>query len=130
MGGRSGHWCWVPEFLSLTDGVDKVDEATALAPAELLMGFRLIDPPPPGRCVWNCDLGYAGTTFIAFGGGRQIWFASVLRFCTIAARWNSSRAPERPRNRIRSKRWWVFSLRSAFPSSSSSAVRNSTTARV
>src|SRR5437667_10564767 len=90
------------------DGVDKVDEATALAPAELLMGFRLIDPPPPGRCVWNCDLGYAGTTFIAFGGGRQIWFASVLRFCTIPARWNSSRAPERPRNRIRSKRWCVF----------------------
>ena len=28
--------------------------------------------------------------------------ASVLRFCTIAARWNSSRAPERPLSRIRS----------------------------
>ncbi len=28
------------------------------------------------------------------GGGRQIRMASVLRFCTIAARWNSSRAPE------------------------------------
>ncbi len=42
------------------------------------------------------------------GGGRQIWLARVLRFCTMAARWNSSRAPERPRSRIRSKRWWVF----------------------
>src|SRR6266568_5256496 len=102
--GQTRRDAGVPRPPSLTDGVDKVDEATALAPAELLMGFRLIDPPPPGRCVWNCDLGYAGTTFIAFGGGRQIWFASVLRFCTIAARWNSSRAPERPRNRMRSKR--------------------------
>jgi len=26
----------------------------------------------------------------------------------MAARWNSSRAPERPRNRIRSKPWCVF----------------------
>src|SRR4029434_25034 len=42
------------------------------------------------------------------GGGRQMWLASVLRFCAIAARWNSSRAPERPRRRMRSKRWWVF----------------------
>jgi hypothetical protein len=30
-----------------------------------------------------------------FVGGRQIRIASVLRFCTMAARWNSSRAPER-----------------------------------
>src|SRR5258708_37586162 len=66
--------------------------------------------PPAGDGMNSTDAteAYAGTTFIAFGGGRQIWFASVLRFCTIAARWNSSRAPERPRNRIRSKRWWVF----------------------
>src|SRR5260370_36614412 len=91
--GNSGHAGDTPGGLGLTDGVDKVDEATALAPAELLMGFRLIDPPPPGRCVWNCDLGYAGTTFIAFGGGRQIWLAGALRFCPIAAAWNSSRAP-------------------------------------
>ena len=41
---------------------------------------------------------------IALGGGGQTWFASVLRFCTMAARWNSSRAPDRPRSRIRSKR--------------------------
>src|SRR2546429_6671186 len=34
------------------------------------------------------------------GGGRQMWFASVLRFCAIAARGNSSRAPERPRSRL------------------------------
>jgi hypothetical protein len=38
-------------------------------------------------------------------GGLGVRRASVLRFCTIAARWNSSRAPERPRRRIRSKRW-------------------------
>jgi hypothetical protein len=30
-----------------------------------------------------------------FGGGRQMRIASGLRFCTIAVRWNSSRAPER-----------------------------------
>ena len=47
---------------------------------------------------------YATHRACAFGGGRQKWFASVLRFCTIAARWNSSRAPERPLNRMRSKR--------------------------
>jgi hypothetical protein len=32
----------------------------------------------------------------ASGGGCQSWLASVLRFCTMAARWNSSRAPETP----------------------------------
>jgi hypothetical protein len=40
--------------------------------------------------------------------GGQIYLASVFKFCTMAARWNSSRAPERPRNRIRSKPWCVF----------------------
>jgi hypothetical protein len=34
--------------------------------------------------------------------------ARVFKFCTMAARWNSSRAPEKPRNRIRSKPWCVF----------------------
>jgi hypothetical protein len=47
---------------------------------------------------------YATHKARAFGGGHQKWFASVLRFCTIAARWNSSRAPKRPLNRMRSKR--------------------------
>jgi hypothetical protein len=36
------------------------------------------------------------------GGGPSIQSAMVFKFCTIAARWNSSRAPERPRSRIRS----------------------------
>src|SRR4051812_4950442 len=45
--------------------------------------------------------------FPSDGGPRNL-SASVLRFCTMAARWNSSRAPERPRSRMRSKRWWVF----------------------
>jgi hypothetical protein len=38
-------------------------------------------------------------------GGPRILSASVLRFCAMAARWNSSRAPERPRSRMRSKPW-------------------------
>jgi len=37
-------------------------------------------------------------------GGRSSLSAMVLRFCTMAARWNSSRAPESPRSRIRSNR--------------------------
>ena len=41
-------------------------------------------------------------------GGPSSWSAMVFRFCTMAARWNSSRAPQRPRSRIRSKPWWVF----------------------
>ena len=40
-----------------------------------------------------------------FSNGRQIWLARVFKFCTMAARWDSSRAPEKPRNRIRSKPW-------------------------
>jgi hypothetical protein len=40
---------------------------------------------------------------VRFLGGSSIRSASVLRFCTMAARWNSSRAPERPRSRMRSK---------------------------
>jgi len=38
-----------------------------------------------------------------WGGGPSRRSAMVLRFCTMAARWNSSRAPERPRSRMRSK---------------------------
>lgn len=41
--------------------------------------------------------------------------AIVLRCWTMAARWNPSRAPESPRNRIRPKRWWVFSVQISFP---------------
>src|SRR5215831_5875768 len=43
-----------------------------------------------------------------FSNGRQIWLARVFKFFTMAARWNSSRAPEKPRNRIRSKPLCVF----------------------
>ena len=41
-------------------------------------------------------------------GGARVRSASVLRFWTMAARWNSSHAPERPLSRMRSKLWWVF----------------------
>src|SRR5436305_8501995 len=52
------------------------------------------------------DTGFAQVRQVAdkFDGDRQRHVASVLRFCTTAARWNSSRAPERPRSRMRSKR--------------------------
>jgi hypothetical protein len=50
----------------------------------------------------------AANARVRFGGGLSIRSARVLRFCTMAARWNSSRAPERPRSRIRSKPWWIF----------------------
>ena len=41
--------------------------------------------------------------------------AKALRFCTMAARWNSSRAPESPRSRRRSKRDASSDVQSAFP---------------
>jgi hypothetical protein len=65
---------------------------------------------PLGRVCITCALTFDGTAAhltlatCASGGGRQIWLASVLRFCAMAQRWNSSRAPERPRRRMRSKR--------------------------
>ena len=37
---------------------------------------------------------YATHAACLFGRGRQKEFASVLRYCTIAARWNSSRAAD------------------------------------
>jgi hypothetical protein len=37
-------------------------------------------------------------------GGPMERSAKVLRFCTIAARWNSSRAPDSPRSRMRRQR--------------------------
>src|SRR5215475_6376362 len=36
-------------------------------------------------------------------GGASNRSAMVLRFCTMAARWNSSRAPERPLSRFSSR---------------------------
>jgi class 3 adenylate cyclase len=41
-------------------------------------------------------------------GGPMERSAKVLRFCTIAARWNSSRAPDSPRSRMRSNPWWIL----------------------
>jgi hypothetical protein len=46
---------------------------------------------------------HATDAAVRSGGWRTRRRASVLRFCTMAARWNSSRAPERPRSRSRSK---------------------------
>src|SRR5438105_4162018 len=89
------------------DAVEKVSDNRGVA---LYLSFssplgRMTDAANPAPETTDIH-----TTHIACaaGGGRQIRFARVLRFCTVAARWNSSRAPERPRRRIRSKRWWVF----------------------
>ena len=47
----------------------------------------------------------AHTALIGWGPRRS---AIVLRFCTMAGRWSSSRAPMRPRRRMRSKPRWTF----------------------
>jgi hypothetical protein len=45
----------------------------------------------------------ANAARLRIGGRPRVRKARVLRFCTIAAKWNSSRAPESPLSRIRSK---------------------------
>jgi hypothetical protein len=52
-----------------------------------------------GACAHAMDAGRDAR------GGPSDRSARVLRFCMIAARWNSSRAPERPLSLIRSKPW-------------------------
>src|SRR5215813_12236830 len=66
-------------WLAVYDGV-RLDRAAADADA--------VDTPHAGA---------------GWGGGPISRSAMVLRFCTMAARWNSSRAPERPLSRMRSK---------------------------
>jgi hypothetical protein len=55
-----------------------------------------------GSCLrkFHRHVTHAGADWDGGPSGRS---AMVLRFCTMAARWNSSRAPERPLSRIRSK---------------------------
>jgi hypothetical protein len=95
---------------SLTDAVEKVGDETGNA-SICAFADRLLTAPVGGamrllsRLTLNATNGQARHAADRFGGGRQILFASVLRFCVMAARWNSSRAPLRPRRRMRSKRW-------------------------
>ena len=56
----------------------------------------------------TCKASYAIDAHTPPVGGPSRRSDIVLRFCTIAARWNSSRALLRPRRRIRSKPCWTF----------------------
>jgi len=96
-----------PEPTRMTDAVEKGFDSIVVS----------LDAAFDGRCYYAISSGvevdattdpYAtDATNAGFpsGGGPRILSASVLRFCTMAARWNSSRAPERPRSRMRSKPW-------------------------
>src|ERR1039458_6002226 len=106
---QKSSWPSNDECRSWVDGVDKVGDETG---GPLKLGFCRSFARRP---LWGAARSLTLLTLFAthahathaawtFGGGRQTWPASVLRFCTMAARWNSSRAPERPRKRIRSKR--------------------------
>jgi hypothetical protein len=110
--GEPEIFCSPRALPGLTDAVEEV--ANAMGAALHFEHLRVsIDPvftsPAGGSAGVQrlVDFGrHAHTTRAAamFGGGRQMRIASVLRFCTIAARWNSSRAPESPLSRMRSKR--------------------------
>jgi CMP-2-keto-3-deoxyoctulosonic acid synthetase len=101
--GQNGRLADVVGGPTLTDAVEKVsddrDVALYLSFSSLPLG-RMTDAANP--TPETTDI-HATHMACAAGGGGQTRFARVLRFCTIAARWNSSRAPERPRRRIRSK---------------------------
>ena len=101
----------------MTDAVDKVGGVTGLvllAAARLRWFFAFVRTPVGWRARhWTLrdatDTDSHATDVAArSGGGQTSRKAIVLRFWTMAARWNSSRAPERPRSRNRSKPWWVF----------------------
>src|SRR5688572_9751438 len=47
-----------------------------------------MDAAPGGSSIRRPDAQVA-TAAGSFSGGCQLWFASILRFCTTAARWNS-----------------------------------------
>ncbi len=75
---------------NLTDCVEKVAAVVATVCVRCLLRGRIAPP-------------YAGC-----GTGMGMSFASFLRFWAVAARWNSSRAPDGPRNRSRSRRKMRF----------------------
>src|SRR5262245_57159523 len=94
-------------FPSLTDAVEKGVDSTVVSLDTGFDGRRLTQGSGVVRWVWPSNA-YATDLRARSGGGPRIRSASVLRFCTMAARWNSSRAPDSPRRRMRSKPWWVF----------------------
>src|SRR3974377_2483104 len=91
----------------MTDIVEKVDFSAGIM---LLGGFAAHDYGRTryGRSRENGWRLQANDTRGWTSSGFRFLSAKVLRFCTVAASRNSSRAPERPRSRIRSKRWGTF----------------------
>ena len=66
-----------------------------------LLLIVLASQPPIG--IVGAKSSDATHASVGSGGGPSSRRAMVLRFCTMAARWNSSRAPESPLSRMRSK---------------------------
>ena len=92
--------------LFLTDAVEKGLDLIAVPLDAFAVGLSLAFDGGLGVDAEASDDAYAAEAAdarVRFLGGSSIRSASVLRFCTMAARWNSSRAPERPRSRMRSK---------------------------
>jgi len=90
----------------LTDAVEKGLDLIVVPLDAFAVGLSLAFDGGLGVDAEASDDAYAAEAAdarVRFLGGSSIRSASVLRFCTMAARWNSSRAPERPRSRMRSK---------------------------
>lgn len=90
------------------DAVEKVLGSMVVPLDPVWAGLRMSLAFDGLRLVSGVDVdaatdAYANNARVRFGGGPSIRSAIVFKFCTIAARWNSSRAPERPRSRMRSK---------------------------
>src|SRR5450830_2045137 len=89
---NSGHFKTTSPLPFLTDGVDKVgDEAGGALKLRFCRSFARRPHWGATRSLTLLTLcaTHAHTTHAAwtFGGRRQTWPASVLRFCTMAARW-------------------------------------------
>ncbi len=98
--GRSNR---VLESTRVTDAVEKVVFSVGIAP----FGTSWLPPDSSGYFVYrliDCSP-HASDAGLGAVGGPRARSAKVLRFWTMAARWNSSRAPERPLSRMRSKPW-------------------------
>ena len=99
------------EILLPTDAVEKLGDLWDEAPFESFLTVfyaSFMSQPHPVCSLAEkgalCNTPHVMHAAGSFGRGRQRWLASVLRFCAMAPRWNSSRAPVRPRRRMRSKR--------------------------
>ena len=92
--------------------VDAVEKSLAIIGFAVGGRFRPIPglalPPDRRTPEPTCQASYAIGVHTPSVGGPSRRSAIVLRFCTIATRWNSLRAPVRPRRRIRSKPCWTF----------------------